>query len=409
MTTTDIDTDVDPDQGPGPDPNHDHGRGNRADTWWGLGRGDVALAAGLVGVAVLSGLFLDAARPDTIAPSTPWQWLLLLTPPALVAVRRPWPVGAAAVATVAQGAIWVSGLPDVLLPLIVLLFSAASDGKRQGQLVAVGCGVALTVLTGIGIPIADDVTPYQLPLVAITCGTAIALGIQSERQRATAAQLAAAVTANRLRAEHERFSAVADERARIARELHDIIGHTLATIAVRAEAADRVAARKPEAARDAVGAIAEASRSALDETRRVLAGLRSSTVDLAPPPDLSALRTLTADLGEAGVAVRFRADGCEQHVPPAVVVAGAYRIVQEALTNAVKTRRPRGEDLRRGRLSFRRLHGVGGRRRRRWPAGQRRSGPRPHERSGRVRGGRYGPGRHGGASRGVGWDLHRRP
>ena len=192
-------------------------------------------------------------------------------------------------------------------------------------------------MTGLGVVVAGDVTVYQLPLIALTCGTAILLGAQADRQRRTAAELAATVTTTRLRGQHERSEAVATERSRIARELHDIIGHTLATIAVRAEAADRVASRRPDAARDAVGAIATAARSALDETRRVLAGLRTSTgADLGPPPDLDSIRRLVDDVADAGVTVALATTGCDDHVPPAVVVGGAHRIVQESLTNAVK-------------------------------------------------------------------------
>ena len=103
-------------------------------------RGDLALAAGLMVVAALAGGYVDGARPDTVAPASWSQWLLLLTPSALVAARRTWPLGVTVAATAAQAAIWVSGLPDVLLPLIVLLYSAASDGGRRGVPVAIGAG-----------------------------------------------------------------------------------------------------------------------------------------------------------------------------------------------------------------------------------------------------------------------------
>ena len=192
-------------------------------------------------------------------------------------------------------------------------------------------------MTAIGVRIADDVTLYQLPLILLTCGTAITLGVLATRQRLVAETLAAEVTEVQVRSEHERAQAIAEERSHIARELHDIIGHTLSVIAVRAESADRVAQRRPEAASAAVADIADAARSALHQTRRVLSGLRGSgTADLAPAPDLEATRRLVTDLAQAGVAATLTDTGCDDHTPPAVVAGGAHRIVQESLTNAIK-------------------------------------------------------------------------
>lgn len=307
------------------------------DPWPVPARGDLALAASLLVVALLSGLFIDAARPDTIEPTAWWHWILICVPAVLVAFRRLDPIVVTGLATVAQAAIWMSNLPEVLLPMIVILYTAASEGGVRGRLVAVASSVILTVVTALGVAIADDVTAYQLPLVVLTCGTAIVLGTNAARQRAEAGELAAAVAESELRARHERSQAIADERSHIGRELHDIIGHSLSVIAVRAEAADRVADQRPEAARDAVADIAGAARSALSETRRILAGLRrASAAELAPPPDLAAVRRMIDDLAASGVDVTLSADGCDEHPPSAVVAGGVYRIVQESLTNAIK-------------------------------------------------------------------------
>ena len=246
-------------------------------------RGDLALGGSLLVVAILSGLFIDAARPDTIEPSAWWHWLLISTPPVLVVLRRIDPILVTMVATVVQATIWVLDLPEVLLSMIVILYSAASEAGERGLRVAVGSSVVLTAVTAAGVGVADDVTVYQVPLIVLTCGTAIALGVQADRQRTSTGELATQVAEIRLHSEYERAAAVADERNHIARELHDIIGHTLSTIAVRAEAADRVADTRPAAAHDAVTAIAAAARSALTETRRVLAGFRGSDGRRARP------------------------------------------------------------------------------------------------------------------------------
>ncbi len=299
--------------------------------------GDIAFAGSLLVVAILSGFYVDADRPDSIEPSTWWHWLLIAIPPILVAVRRINPIPVLVLATVAQSAIWVSDLPEVLLPVMVILYSAVSDAGRLGLYVAVAASAALAFVTAIGVRTADDVSLYQLPLIVLTCGTAIALGVFATRQRRVAEELAAEVTEVRVRSENEQAQAIAEERSHIARELHDIIGHTLSVIAVRAEAAHRVAQSQPDQAGEAVVDIAEDARSALDQTRQVLAGLRqSAAVDLAPAPDLDATRRLVIDLAEAGVAATLTEHGCDGRNPPPVVAGGVHRIVQESLTNAIK-------------------------------------------------------------------------
>ncbi len=300
-------------------------------------KGDVILAGALLCVAVLSGWFFDAQRPDTVGPETWWQWLLLVTPALLVGLRRLNPPTVVVAATVAQAAIWISGLPDVLLALLVIYFTATSEGGKRGFDVTLVSTIALTALTAVGVRLAGDVTLYQVPLVALTCGTAMALGITTARQRRAVADLASEVTEARVRSTYERAEAISTERSHIARELHDIIGHTLSVIAVRAEAADRVGHRQPQAAGDAVVAIAAAARSALTETRQVLAGLRSDDdSNLHPPPDLASIRNLVEELSTAGVDASYAEEGCDRWPPPAVVVGGAHRIVQESLTNALR-------------------------------------------------------------------------
>lgn len=299
--------------------------------------GDLALGASLLVVAVLSGLYIDSARPDTTEPSTWWQWLLLCAPPVLVALRRLELVVVTVIATTVQAMIWVTGLPEVLLSLIVILYSAASEADGRGLRTAIVASAVLTGVTAVGVRVADDVTLSQLPLIMLTCGTAIALGVSANRQRAATAALATEVAELRLRSEYEHAAVVADERDRVARELHDVIGHSLSMIAVRAEAADRVAEQRPAAAREAVAAIAATARSALDETRRVLAGLRrTGDIALAPPPDIAAIRSLVEQLAQAEVDATIVIDGCDGQQMPPVTVGGAHRIVQESLTNAVR-------------------------------------------------------------------------
>ena len=139
-------------------------------------------------------------------------------------------------------------------------------------------------------------------------------------------------------AEQETLRRVAEERLRIAREVHDVVGHGLATITLRAGVADRVADRDPDEVRAALRAIRQVSKESLSELSALLGVLREGEgrpAERAPAPDLAALPRLVDGLREAGLAVELQIDGNGDAVPEVVAAAG-YRIVQEALTNVAR-------------------------------------------------------------------------
>ena len=132
--------------------------------------------------------------------------------------------------------------------------------------------------------------------------------------------------------------AVADERARIARELHDIVGHALNLIVIQSGGAQRVFQSKPELARDSLASIESTGRRALTDMERMLGILRGAAeVDevLSPQPGLSQVESLAARVSQAGLPVEVTVEGAPVALPPSVDLS-AYRIIQEALTNALK-------------------------------------------------------------------------
>jgi signal transduction histidine kinase len=135
--------------------------------------------------------------------------------------------------------------------------------------------------------------------------------------------------------EAERARAVAEEQARIGRELHDVIAHNVSVMVVQAAAANDVFDTRPERARDALRAIEATGRSALAELRRLLFSVRGDGADYAPQPGLERLDELVAQVRAAGLAVAVRVEGAPRPLPTAVDLS-AYRIVQEALTNTLK-------------------------------------------------------------------------
>ncbi|MGH2775485.1 MAG: sensor histidine kinase, partial [Actinomycetota bacterium] len=137
--------------------------------------------------------------------------------------------------------------------------------------------------------------------------------------------------------EEEARQAVARERARIARELHDVIAHSVGLITVQAGAANLVFDENPEAALSSLSSIERTGRLALGELRRLLGVLRTDDQgeDLRPQPSLDRLDELVAEVEEAGVEVTVTVEGDLQDLPSALGLS-AYRVLQEGLTNVLK-------------------------------------------------------------------------
>jgi signal transduction histidine kinase len=131
--------------------------------------------------------------------------------------------------------------------------------------------------------------------------------------------------------------AIADERARIARELHDVVAHAISVIVLQARGGRRMLAQDPGETKAALDAIEHAGEQALTEMRRLLGMLRAvdERAALAPQPGLQRLDDLAAEVAAAGLPVDVRVEGEAVELPPSIDVS-AYRIVQEALTNALK-------------------------------------------------------------------------
>ena len=130
--------------------------------------------------------------------------------------------------------------------------------------------------------------------------------------------------------------AIVEERARIARELHDVIAHHVSMIVVQAGAERRVLGDANASTREVLATVEQSGRGALTEMRRLLGMLRGDANEpLTPQPGLAEVPTLVGQLREAGLPVELRIDG-ERRELPAGIELSAYRIVQEALTNALK-------------------------------------------------------------------------
>ncbi len=249
-------------------------------------------------------------------------------------VRRRMPV-AAVFSGLASGVAYAAAkYPVALTPVVLLsIYTAAAVLAPQRARLLLAAAVVFGVVGATASPGPTDVGVPALIVSAWLLGNYV-----GSRRRYTA-ELEAK---NRL-LEEARIDladrAVTEERLRIARELHDVVAHTMSVVAVHAGTGRMVADQDPAAARQALATIETTIRSALVEMRRMLGVLRSSGSDepgtLTPAPGLGDLDALVADVVRSGVTVEVRVEGDRTDVPAGVDLA-AYRIVQEALTNVIK-------------------------------------------------------------------------
>jgi signal transduction histidine kinase len=268
-------------------------------------------------------------------------FLLLVTVP--LAWRRRRPLAVLAVVTLGGiGWNYLLYLPGQhqppltpFLTFLVALFTAsaaaAPGSKAVGALTAAWIASMLPPLLTGG-DSADNILPAW-----IFAGFVWALGRVVYRQRALAGALAE--RAAQLEAEREEKArlAVALERARIARELHDVVTHNVSVIVVQAGVEGRALGPGGGATREVLRTIEQIGRDTLVELRRLLGVLRRSDdrLALAPPPTLERLEELAEQVREAGLPVVVRLEGDRAPLPAGVELS-AYRIVQEALTNSLK-------------------------------------------------------------------------
>jgi signal transduction histidine kinase len=245
-------------------------------------------------------------------------WVLTVLCCAAVFFRRRYPLGVAGLTLVCCALYYPLTDPDglVLLAFAYTLYNAAAAGRIRGAallVVAAMAGVAAGEISSRSGRHVDNFAFFLMTgwFVALVAGGAVA-HYRAEAERTKEAEARARAT---------------DERLRIARELHDVLGHHLALINVQAGAA--LHRRDPGQAEEALGTIKDASKTALQELRATLGMLRQAE------PSLSRVAELAESVGASGLTVRTEIDGVARDLPPDVEHA-AFRVVQEALTNVAK-------------------------------------------------------------------------
>ncbi|MEH1129622.1 sensor histidine kinase [Micromonospora sp. CPCC 206061] len=283
-----------------------------------------AVDGALAGVAVAMMLSERLTTTPSLGTRLPAALALAAVIGGSLAVRRRWPLAGYAVgaAALAVDALWLD--PSGLAPLanLVGLYSLGAHGNPRRAL----WGPPLLLVTIVAFFVGDDGSPpAAVPAVIVfvwlgAWTTGYAAARRRERQESDRRLM--------------RRDAVVDERHRIARELHDLLGHTMSVMLVQTGAARVVLGSDPDRAGAILSAVERTGREALDELDRVLGVLRRDDgADLRP--GLAALPRLVERMAEAGMAVTVRVDPPDPRLPGSLDQS-AYRIVQEALTNALR-------------------------------------------------------------------------
>lgn len=270
-----------------------------------------------------------------------WQFVVAVSLIVPLALRRRYPVIALWAVTVGSIAVHTGARSDdaaVFTFIACVLVAYGAVMYSPYRKVALGSAIAVALLLGTfhdsAVP---DITPGFVPLIMLLVVGLAANAVNSWKQRLRALEAEQAAATK---------SAIELERARIAAELHDVLTHNVSVMVVQAGAARKVMQKAPDEAREALLAVEASGRAAMNELRHVMGLLTNDSEhadgaqaagapDLAPQPGLGELDNLVARVREAGVDVTVAVSGT-----PVTLSAGAdlaaYRVVQEALTNAVK-------------------------------------------------------------------------
>lgn len=292
-----------------------------------IGRhGDTALAAALVGLVIVQVWSLDAG---VAAPAAATAGALALFVPLIRRRAMPVTLLALVVGLAVAGALLPRPVLDVeavgLILLLAVYNAAAHTDGRRTQVAG-----ALAVVLALGALVGDPQGVYLggVLFFGLLIGAPWVTGRVVRRRR---------LNEERLEGERDAAqAAVLEERARIARELHDVVAHAISVIVLQARGGRRMLAVDAEETRGALSVIEHTGGQALTEMRRLVGLLREDgPVALAPQPGLARLDGLVGDVRAAGLPVEVEIEGQPIELPPGVDLS-AFRIVQEALTNALR-------------------------------------------------------------------------
>jgi signal transduction histidine kinase len=288
---------------------------------------DAVIAAAFVALTVAEAVFSTSV-------TSPVQHVLVAGPAmASLAWRRRAPLSVAAVVIASNLAVNPSGEFSTLLSLVLVSFTVGAETRSPRNYL----GLALVVVPFVVVSIREGLEPSDLAAAVVFFVGPWTVGVILSSRIASAEEAVARAARIEQEREAEAARAAAEERTRIARELHDIVSHSISVVTIQTQAVRRRLG--PDHAREAadLAAVEATAREALAEMRRLFGVLRTEgeSMDLAPQPGLGELERLVQQVGSGEMRVDLRVEGEPVPLSPGVDLA-AYRIAQEGLTNALR-------------------------------------------------------------------------
>ncbi|MDX3233754.1 sensor histidine kinase [Streptomyces sp. ME19-01-6] len=319
-------------------------------TWWREG----AITATALALCLLGGVVRDDG--STLSPPPAAAYFIAVVSCAVLPVRHRAPLAAMAATTASGALVPFLGLllsPLIVAPAVITAYSLAVRTERHAASAVSLTSVALLVAST---PLFGALSWKDASRVGAVAAFPLVAGVLGHSAQNRRAYLAA-VEERARRAEKDRDSEarrrVAEERVRIARELHDLVAHQITLANAQATVAAHLFDARPEQTRKSLKELVETTGDALDELRATVGLLRQpedTAASAEPAPGLSRLPTLLESFRRAGLEVSVHQEGTARPLPPGVDLT-AYRIIQEALTNVTKHA---GTDSARVRLAWNR-------------------------------------------------------
>ena len=292
----------------------------------------------LLALLLFLGASLSAISPSTQArPPDAALYVLLALGTVPYALRRRAPLAVLVLASVPVLAMIALGYGSAVIGSGLFLAAYTVAAWSSTRVTALAAGYVVVLLAAVTVLVPRAMQFGELATNAALFIGAFSLGRSASERRQNLALLhERAELAEKARLAETRH-ALADERLRIAQELHDVLAHSLGVIALQAGVGAHVIDVDPAEAKASLVAVAETSRSALTEVRRILGALRGQgdPATYHPPPGLDAVGDLAAELTAAGLPVSVHVEGSRNGIPAALDLT-AYRLVQESLTNVLK-------------------------------------------------------------------------
>lgn len=306
------------------------------------GKIDALLAIGLLALGLISRIEISDLPTGSSFSREPdaWNVALIALQAVPIAFRRRWPIWVLAVVSSSFMIDRILDYPNTLASAgIVLAIHAIGTELPASQSVRIGFPyvAGVTVFTALGALTLESVGPGDVVATALFTGAPLYLGREVHERRRRFEELQSRAEQAEADRERRAAEAVAEERARIARELHDVVAHQMTVMTLQAEGASRIASNADPRVTEALQTIKRAGHSALTDMRRMVGLLRTSneSTDLTPLPGLADVGPLVAKLKEAGLDVKVETHGSARDLDDGLELS-AFRLIQESLTNVAR-------------------------------------------------------------------------